>query len=185
VDSDKNIVAVGAAIAEEIAKMGFGVIHDGTLHDYPVFRGAYARSADTVRAILREYPSIKVVLDVHRDGIESGGMPVAAVAEVDGKEAAQIMIVSPADNGNWGIPNFMENFRFASQLQSQMEQESPGLTRAILFQYCNYNLHLSPGALLIEVGSHGNTLEQAIYGGRLFGQSLGRLLTELAIEESG
>jgi stage II sporulation protein P len=180
VDSEQNIVAVGAKMAEEIAKMGFGVIHDGTFHDYPVFRGAYGRSAETVKAILREYPSIKVVLDVHRDGISDGGKPVAAVADINGKEAAQIMIISPADDGNWGIPNFMQNFRFASRLQSQMETDNPGLTRSILFQYCNYNLHLSPGALLIEVGSHGNTLEQALYAGELFGQSLGRLLIDLA-----
>jgi len=181
VDSDNNIVAVGAKIAEEIAKMGFSVIHDGTLHDYPVFRGAYGRSASTVREILREYPSIQVVFDVHRDGIESGGMPVAAIADIKGKEAAQVMIVAPADNGEWDVPNFMENFRFAARLQGQMENDSPGLTRAILFQYCNYNLHLSPAALLIEIGSHGNTLEQALYAGELFGQSVGRLLTELSL----
>jgi stage II sporulation protein P len=179
-DSSKNIVAVGAKIAEEIAKSGFTVIHDGTMHDYPVFSGSYNRSAETVEAILAEFPSIKVVLDIHRDGIESEGAPVAAVSNVHGREAAQIMIISPADDGNWGVPDFMENFRFAGLLQSQLESDNPGLTRAVLLQYCNYNLHLSPGALLIEVGSHGNTLEQALYAGELFGQSVGRLLSRLA-----
>ncbi|MCL2036018.1 MAG: stage II sporulation protein P [Oscillospiraceae bacterium] len=179
VDSDKNIVAVGAKIAEEIAKQGFTVIHDGTLHDYPVYSGAYTRSADTVKAILEEYPSIQIVLDIHRDAIESDGNPVAAVAEVNGREAAQIMIISPADDGNWGVPHFMENFRLAGRIQSKVESDNPGLTRSLLFQYCNYNLHLSPGSLLIEIGSHGNTLDQALYAGELFGRSFGKMLSEL------
>jgi stage II sporulation protein P len=177
-DSRRNIVAVGAKIAEEIAKEGFAVIHDGTLHDYPVFSGSYRRSADTIKAILEEYPSIKVVLDVHRDAIETDdGTPVAAVSG----SVAQVMIVSPADDGKWDVPNFMQNFRFASRLQSRLEFDNPGITRALLFQYCNYNLHLSPASLLIEVGSHGNTLEQALNAGELFGQSVGRLLSELAM----
>jgi stage II sporulation protein P len=180
IDSSQNIVAVGAKIAEEIAAQGFAVIHDGTIHDHPVFSGAYKRSADTVKAILEEYPSIKIVLDIHRDGIEQNGKPVAAVAEINGREAAQIMIISAADDGNWGVPDFLENFRFACRLQSRLESDNQGLTRAVLFQYCNYNMHLSHGALLVEIGSHGNTLEQALYAGELFGQSIGRLLSELS-----
>ena len=180
-DSRGNIVAVGAKIAEEIAKEGFAVIHDGTLHDYPAFSGAYKRSADTIKAILDEFPSIKVILDIHRDAIESENKaPVAAIADINGRDAAQIMIISPADNGEWDVPDFMKNFRFASRLQTRIETDSPGLARALLLQYCNYNLHLSQGSLLVEVGSHGNTLEQALYAGELFGKSVGKLLSELA-----
>jgi stage II sporulation protein P len=181
-DSSRNIVAVGAKIAEEIKAAGFGVIHDTTVHDSPKFSGAYGRSAETVSRILREYPSIKIVLDVHRDAIEYDGIPVAAVSGQPDEASAQIMIISPADNGDWGVPEFMQNFRFAARLQTQLESDNPGLTRAVLFQYCNYNLHLAPGALLVEVGSHGNTLEQALYAGELLGQSLGRLLESLADE---
>jgi len=177
-DPSKSIVAVGAKVAEEIAKAGFATIHDGTVHDYPVYSGAYKRSAETIQEILREYPSIKVVLDIHRDAIEADNKPVAAVTE--DSAAAQIMIISPADNGDWGVPDFMKNFRFASRLQSRLETDNPGLTRALLFQYCNYNMHLSQGALLIEIGSHGNTLEQALRAGELLGRSMGALLEELA-----
>lgn len=179
IDSEKNIIAVGAKIAEEIAKHGFTVIHDGTLHDYPMFSGAYARSAETVKAILEEYPSIKIVLDVHRDAIEREGSPVAAVTQINGKEAAQIMIISAADDGNWDVPEFMQNFRFACYLQGRIESDSPGITRPVLFQYCNYNQHLSTGSLLLEIGSHGNTLEQALYTAELIGQSIGKALAEL------
>lgn len=180
-DSRKNVIAVGAKIAEEIAKEGFAVVHDGTLHDYPVYSGSYKRSAETVKAILEEYPSIKVVLDIHRDAIESDkGVPVAAVNEINERESAQIMIVSPADDGEWNVPDYMKNFRLAALLQSRLEFDNAGITRALLFQYCNYNLHLSTGSLLIEIGSHGNTLAQALYSGELLGQSIGKMLSELA-----
>jgi stage II sporulation protein P len=177
-DPRQNIVAVGAKIAEEIAKSGFGVIHDGTVHDFPVYSGGYRRSAETIQAILDEFPSIQIVLDVHRDAIEENDRPVAAVAAINDTTAAQIMLISAADNaeGEWGVPDFKQNLRFAARLQSQLETDHKGLTRAVLFQYSNYNQHLSAGALLVEIGSHGNTLEQALYSAELLGQSIGRLL---------
>ncbi|MCL1904374.1 MAG: stage II sporulation protein P [Oscillospiraceae bacterium] len=179
-DSRKSVVAVGAKIAEEIAKEGYAVLHDGTVHDYPAYSGSYKRSEETIKSLLSEYPSIKIVLDIHRDAIESeAGVPIAAVNEINGRDAAQIMIVSPADDGEWDVPDYMKNFRLASLLQSHLETQNAGITRALLFQYCNYNLNLSPGSLLIEVGSHGNTLEQAVYAGELLGRSIGQMLNEL------
>ena len=179
-DADKNIVAIGAVIAEEIARAGFGVVHDGTIHDYPVFNGSYSRSEQTITTILERYPSINIVLDIHRDAVESNGAPVAAVTNTTHGEAAQIMIISAADNGEWGVPNFMHNFRFANRLQSQLENDHPGITRALWFKYSNYNQHLTPASLLIEVGTHGNTLDQTLISGRLLGESIGNLLTTLA-----
>ncbi|MCL2755105.1 MAG: stage II sporulation protein P, partial [Oscillospiraceae bacterium] len=183
-DPQRNIVAVGAAAAEEIAAAGFGVVHDATLHDYPAFSGAYSRSAATIREILAEYPSIRIVLDIHRDAIESGGVPVAPVANIArGEQAAQIMIISAADDsGNWNVPDYMENFKFTTRLQTQLEQDNPGITRALWFTPCNYNMNSAPGAMLVEIGGHGNTLEQALLAGRLFGQSMGNLLNSLALE---
>jgi stage II sporulation protein P len=179
-DSSRNITAVGAAIAHEIAKAGFGVVHDGTLHDYPVFQNAYGRSRTSIQAILDEFPSIQIVLDIHRDAFESNGNPVAPVANVNGRQAAQIMIIAAADDGEWNVPNFMQNFRFASRLQSQIERDNPGLTRALWFKPCGYNQQLTPATTLIEVGSHGNTFEQALYAGELLGQSIGRMLDEIS-----
>ncbi len=177
VDPEKSVVAVGAEIANSIAECGIVVIHDGTVHDSPEYKGAYERSAETVKAILNKYPSIKVVLDVHRDAIaETDGSVVAAVAEVDGKNAAQVMIISAADDGTYGIPEFRKNLCLAALLQGQMEGDNPGITRPVLFQYCQYNQHLTTGSLLIEVGSHGNTVEQAKLAGKLIGKSIGKAL---------
>ena len=179
-DPANSVVSVGTAIAEQLAAAGIGVIHDCTVHDSP-YTGAYVRSLDTAKKLLEAYPSIKVVLDIHRDAIGyEDGSRVSAVAEIDGRKAAQIMVVCAADDGSDFVPGFRENLHFACALQQQTETMFPGLTRPILFQYCQYNQQVSPGALLIEVGSHGNTVEQAVYSGELIGRSLAAMLNETA-----
>lgn len=180
-DASQSVVAVGQRIAEKLAENGICVIHDGTLHDYPYYNGAYDRAEETVKQILAAYPSIKVVLDVHRDGIEeSDGTRVAAVADINGREAAQVMIISAASDGYYYVPNYLDNFHFACLLQNSMESANPGITRPVLFQYCQYNQHLTTGSLLLEIGSHGNTLEQALYTGELIGESIAKALLSIA-----
>lgn len=174
-DTSLNMVAVGAAIAEQLNAAGIVTLQDATLHDYPSYNGSYERSNETVRAYLEQYPSIKVVLDVHRDAIEpASGQRVSVVAEIDGQTAAQVMIICGADNGG-NLPNFQQNLAFAAAWENAMESRYPGLTRPVLFDYRYYNQDLTTGSLLIEIGSHGNTLEQAKYSGRLVGQALAAL----------
>ena len=170
-----NMAAVGEEIAAQLNAAGIVTLHDTTLHDYPSYNGSYERSNETVRAYLEQYPSIKAVLDVHRDAIEpSGDQRVSAVAEIDGQTAAQVMIICGADNGG-NLPNFQQNLAFAAAWENAMESRYPGLTRPVLFDYRYYNQDLTTGSLLIEIGSHGNTLEQAKYSGRLVGQALAAL----------
>lgn len=178
-DSSKNMVMVGDAIAAQLEAAGIGVIHDTTIHDYPSYTGSYARSAETVKAILADYPSIKVVLDVHRDAIGHDGTILQPTVEINGKKACQVMIISGCDDGTMGMPSYLLNFRFACLWQQQMETDHPGLTRPILFDYRKYNQDLTTGSLLIEVGTHGNTLEQAAYAGELVGESLAKALLTL------
>ncbi|MBQ8688258.1 MAG: stage II sporulation protein P [Ruminococcus sp.] len=178
-DNEKNVVAVGEVIAEKLREAGIGVIHSDAVHDYPSYNGAYERSAETVTAILEQYPSIRVVLDIHRDAIGTDTAITQPVVEINGKEAAQIMIISGCDDGTMDMPNYMFNFRFACRLQEQMENMYPGLTRPILFDYRRYNQNLTTGSLLIEVGSHGSTLDQALYAGALFGDALVQVLLDL------
>lgn len=175
-DPDNGVVAVGAAIAEELSSAGIAVVHDGTIHDNQ-YTGAYTRSLGTVEKVLSEYPSIKIVLDIHRDAIEDNGSRVSAVTEIDGKKAAQVMIISAADDGTYNIPNYLDNFHFACAFQQAMELNFPTLTRPVLFQYCHYNQHTTTGSLLLEIGSHGNTIEQAVYSGHLVGKALASLFT--------
>ena len=172
-----GVVAVGEAIAGELAAAGISVIHDCTVYDDP-YNGAYSRSLAGTVELLERFPSIKVVLDIHRDAIEyTDGTRVSAVTEIDGKKAAQFMVICAADDGNYDVPDFMDNFHFACELQQEAEKLFPTLTRPVLFQYCQYNQQLSKGALLIEVGSHGNSVDQAVYTGELIGKTLVSLFT--------
>ena len=181
VDPKQSVVAVGERISIKLAEAGICTIHDGTVHDSPLYNGSYDRAEETVTAILEQYPSIKVVLDIHRDGIvQEDGTWVSAVNEINGKQAAQVMIISAAGGGAYYVPNYIDNFHLACLLQDNMEAANPGITRPILFDYCQYNQHLSKGSLLIEVGSHGNTLEQALYSGDLIGASIAQALVSLA-----
>ncbi|MBO7472839.1 MAG: stage II sporulation protein P [Ruminococcus sp.] len=178
-DDTKNVVMVGNAIQAELEAQGIGVIHAVDIHDYPSYNGSYSRSRETILPILEKYPSIKVVLDIHRDAIASENCAYQPFIEEDGREAAQIMIISGCDDGTLGMPNYMQNYHFACTLQSKLENDHEGFTRPVLFDYRHYNQDLTNGSLLIEVGSHGNTLEQAQYAGQLFGRSLGELLNSM------
>ncbi|MDR1754035.1 MAG: stage II sporulation protein P [Eubacterium sp.] len=179
IDSNNNVVSVGAEIANVLSEYGISAIHDGTIHDFPEYSDSYNRSAVTASELLRMNPSIKIVLDIHRDAISEGNAPVAAVTDINGKPAAQVMIISAADDGNYDIPNYLENLKLAAYLQERMERDNPGITRPVLFQYCHYNQDLSTGSLLFEIGSHGNTIDEAVYTGRLIGESIAKALAEL------
>lgn len=177
-DDSMNMAAVGDKIAEQLEGAGIGVIHDVTKHDYPSYNGSYDRSRVTALDILAENPSIKVVLDIHRDAIERpDGTRIAPTVEINGKNAAQVMIISGCDDGTMGMPNYMKNFRFASALQQQLEEDFPGLTRPVLFDYRQYNQDLTTGSILIEVGGHANSIDEALYSGELIGRALADLFS--------
>ncbi len=179
-ETDKNMVMVGDAIAEQLAAAGIGVVHAREIHDFPVWSGSYDNSAATVRSILAEYPSICIALDIHRDALGEGDAVAAPVADISGKQSAQIMIISGCDDGTMGMPEYRKNFHFASKLQQTAEKMFPGFTRPILFDYRKYNQDLTQGSLLIEVGSQGNTLEEVRFAGELTGKALSAVITDLA-----
>lgn len=177
-NNDENMVAVGDVLAQALEDAGIAVIHDTTQHDYPSYNGGYDRSAKTVSDYLAEYPSIKVVLDIHRDAIvREDDVIVKPVVEIDGRKAAQLMIISACDNeGTLGVPGWENNLRFAAALTNAIEKDSPGLMRPIFFANRKYNMNLSPGALLLEFGGHANTLEEAKYTAELAGKSIAKFL---------
>lgn len=169
--SDKrNVTAIGDALCNALAKRGISSVHDCKIHDYPSFPGAYSSSAETIKRDLEQYPSIKIIIDLHRDAIinTDGSLP-APIAEINGKNAAQFMIISGCDDGTFDMPDYIENFKLACLLQNCAETAYPSLARPVLFDYRCYNQNLFTGALLIEVGSHGNSLNEVVYTGELLG----------------
>lgn len=187
-DENFNMIKVGNMIARTLSENGIGVVHDTTIHDYPSYNGSYERSAETVKTWLERYPTIKVVLDVHRDAIErtvdGETVRVKPTTEINGKKAAQIMIIAGCDDGKMNMPNYKENLRFAAALQDRLETDFPTITRPLMFDYRKYNQDLTTGSILVEMGGHANSLDEAVYSGELLGKSLSTLL-KTYMDENG
>lgn len=178
-DNNNNMVAVGAVMAQTLREHGIGVIQDTSQHDYPSYDGSYANSYRAIKDYLARYPTIKVVLDLHRDAIERDGrVIVKPTLEANGQKYAQLMIISNCDDGSGLIPNWRENLRFAAAFSNRLESNTPGITRPLMFSYRKYNQQLSTGALLLEFGSHANTLDEAKHTAVLAGEALAQMLLE-------
>lgn len=158
-----NVVRVGEEIAKNLKNMGIEVIHDKTIHDYPSYNGSYVNTMKTIQSQIKKNPSICFVLDIHRDGlITEDGKKLKVTAQIDGKKAAQIMFVVGTNQFGLEHPKWRENFKLALKLQEQCNRLYPGLARPIHLTKYRYNQHLTTGSLIIEMGSNGNTLEEAL-----------------------
>ncbi|MDR2525233.1 MAG: stage II sporulation protein P [Oscillospiraceae bacterium] len=174
-NKNKNVVRVGDAIAQMLERAGYQVIHDTTVYDRQ-YGGAYDRSRLTMQKYLKEYPNIMVTVDVHRDAIHpDDGSHIKPVATVNGKKAAQIMIITGIEEGAIvDYPDWRQNLTFALQLHKAAEDLAPGLMRPLFFCPRKYNMNETPYSLLLEFGSDGNTLEEAVYSGRLIGAAMAK-----------
>ncbi len=172
-----NMIRVGEEIASVLESEGVGVIHDKTVYDSQ-YSGAYERSGKAVDEYLKKYPSIQVVIDVHRDGIQtSETSKIKPVTTINGKKAAQIMIISGCEgNGVTDFPDWEYNLRFALNLQKKAEDMYPSLMRPLFFCNRKYNMYKSKCSVLLEIGSDANTIDEAAYSGRLIGDVLAKLI---------
>ena len=162
-DTGFNVVSVGERVAQILEAGGIRVIHDKTLHDYPSYNSAYTNARSTIEACLSENPSVCLVLDLHRDAAEdeNGNQKTSSVS-IDGESTANLMLVMGSDKGSLSYPNWEQNLALAVKLQAQLEQMHPGLCKPIRLSASRYNQDLSDGALLVEVGTAGNTHREAL-----------------------
>ena len=179
-DCTHNVVRVGEEMATVFRAYGFQVIHDTTLFDYPAYNGAYDRSKAAVEQWMAQYPTIKVVLDVHRDALVGSGGEVYKMVSVEaGRKVAQVMMVLGTDAGGADHPRWKDNMAFALRLQRNLVKGYASLVRPTVLRKSRYNQQLCPGSILVEVGGHGNTLSEAIAGGRLWADNVARTLLEM------
>ncbi|WP_300411711.1 stage II sporulation protein P [uncultured Oscillibacter sp.] len=179
-----NVVKVGDEMAEVLGDAGLSVLHDRTLYDYPNYTGAYDRALTAIRRNLEKYPSIRFVLDVHRDAIEDGqGNQYKAVSEVEGVGVpAQMSLVMGSDGSGLEHPRWLENLRLAAAVQQDVLEHYPTLMRPVLLRNSRYNQHATTGSLLLEVGAAGNSPEEAVLAGRLFAERFAAVLLEKGVE---
>ena len=179
-DTKENVVKVGEVLTKVLEKKGIETIHDTKLHDTPSFNGSYASSLKAIEAYLKQYPSIQVVLDVHRDSIVYGdGTKAQLVTEIDGKNAAQLMFVVGTDQKGLEHPNWKENIKSAVHFQNAICKKYPTLMRHINLRRERFNGHTSHASMIIEAGSSGNSLSEAVYSITLAGECIGDFLNSL------
>ena len=175
-NNDFNVVAVGEELTRALEEKGVRTLHDSTVHD-STYNGSYDRSARTASDDMERCPSIKVVLDIHRDALGTDESKVKTVFEHNGRKGAQIMILAGCDPDNErGFSHWENNLSFALKLQNTAESLYPGMTRPISFDYFAYNEYLCDGSLLIEVGTDANSIDEAEYSASLLADVLARVL---------
>ena len=176
-----NVCHVGKVLSESLAENGITAICDTTSHDYPSYSGGYSRSLKTVEENLKKYPSIEVVIDLHRDAISgSDGSYLKTAAEINGETAAQVLVIVGTDAGGLSHPDWQKNLALGLHVQKDLCDMYPGLARPLQLRTERFNGHVSPGALLIEIGSNANTMEEAVLGAKLFGKTLAKTLHRLS-----
>ena len=161
-DEDYNMISIGDHLAGLLEKGGIRVVHDRTLHDYPSYNGSYNHARKSIRQYLEEYPSIRLVLDLHRDASDDYSNQMRTEARVNGKPSAQIMLVAGSDAAGLKHPNWEENLALALKIHTQCERLAPGIMRYVNLRAQRFNQDLSPGALIVEVGAAGNTHDEAL-----------------------
>ncbi|WBW95788.1 stage II sporulation protein P [Oceanirhabdus sp. W0125-5] len=179
-DNDKNVVAVGKALVNELENYGIKVIHDTTIHDDKNYNHSYKYSGKTLDKYLDKYGDMDLVIDIHRDAVDN---KAAVTTRLNGKDVAKIMFVFAKEN-----QHFDDNYRVASDLLKISKGLFPGLVRGEGEFYRNrginyYNQHKSKGAVLIEVGAHTNksieAKETAKYLGRIMAEYLYKKYSEV------
>lgn len=178
-DQNLNVIRIGKELAKIFEDCGLNVIHDTQVFDYPSYTGSYNRSCEAVEKYLADYPSIKIVIDLHRDALCSDTVTYKTTATEQGVCASQIMLFVGSDASGLEHPNWRQNLSLAIYLQNAVCQSYPSLMRPITLTKYRYNQHLSPGSMIIEVGSNGNTLQEALAAIRLFGKAAGPAIAAL------
>ena len=161
-DEDYNMISVGEYLGRLLEAAGIRVIRDTTIHDYPSYSGSYNHARKSINQYLEEYPSIRLVLDLHRDASGNNTSQMRTEATVGGKPSAQLMLVVGTSASGLRHPNWEENLALGLKLHAQCERIAPGIMRYVNLRAQRFNQDLSSGALIVEVGAAGNTHREAL-----------------------
>ena len=162
---EDTIVGVGEHLSQILSEdYGYNVLHYKEEFD-AVRDEAYAKSLPAMEALLEEYPTIEVIIDLHRDAVSEGR---EMVVDVGGKRTAKMMFFngisrskSTGEISYLHNDNLTENLAFSFQMQTLAGQYYPGLTRKVYIKQYRYNMHLRGRTLLVELGDESNTVEEA------------------------
>ena len=168
---EENMVSIGAEVARVLEAGGIRVIHDRTLYDDPSYADAYSNARQAIRQWLSDYPTIRLVLDIHRDASAGTQGQLITSATVGGQRSAQLMLVLGTDQRS-AHPAWQENLALGLKLATLLEQYNPGICRPIQLRSQRFNMDLCPGSLLVEVGAAGNTHQEALIAANALAQAI-------------
>ncbi len=171
-NTDFNVIRVGEELAGALREKGIDVIHDKTINDYPSYNDSYYKTEKIIRSHLEKHKDIVLVFDLHRDAVGTEEKVVKFTSEIQGKTAAQVMMVCGTDT-NLTNPDWQENLKLAIGIQDYFNRNYPGFLRPINLRKERFNMHLTTGSLLFEVGTNGNSLKEAVWAAKVLGYGLG------------
>ncbi len=174
-DNEYNVYAVGEELCRVLREeYGVECIHADEKHEKPLITTAYSRSLITARSYLEQYPTLKMFIDLHRDGVPDTGFEDDFIT-VDGVECARMMFVvgtgksgkssqtapdeSPDTQND--MPDFESNYALALKLTEKLLSVNGRFMRNIRVKSGKYNQQLSSMSMLVEIGHNANTLTQA------------------------
>ena len=161
-DENYNMLSIGDYLVRLLEAGGIQAIQDRTLHDYPSYSGSYNHARKSIAAYLEEYPSIQLVLDLHRDASGDNHNQMRTFATVNGLPSAQLMLVVGSNGTGLTHPDWEQNLALGLKLHTQLERIAPGVTRYVNLRAQRFNQDLSSGALIVEIGAAGNTHAEAL-----------------------
>lgn len=172
-DVQSNMIAIGEAFCSTLSKNGVSAIQCRIMHDREDYNSSYANSRQSIEEYLDEFPSIKYVIDVHRDSLtaEDGTKTKVIASDIEG--CAQVMLVNGTAFDNWE-----DNLSLALKFKKVMDEKYPSLSRPIYLRNSKYNLDLTRGSLLLEVGTCANTLEEAKKAAELSAECFATLIKQ-------
>lgn len=180
-DTNYSVIRVGRALAEALRAYGLNVLHDEGLYDYPSYTSSYVRSGQAIEEYLDAYSGISLVIDLHRDALGDGDTIYKTVTHAEGAQAAQLMFVMGSDI-NLEHPYWQDNLTLALTLQNAVSSRYPELMRPTTLCAYRYNQQLTSGSLLMEVGTAGNSLQEAITAVQLFADAVAPYLLSCVAE---
>ncbi|MCL6478194.1 MAG: stage II sporulation protein P [Peptococcaceae bacterium] len=167
-----GVVTVAAALQEALEKKhGIPVARSDRINDMD-YNNSYLESEKTARELLAANPKTRVILDIHRD---SGKTREQSVISINGRPAAPILFIVGSDTRR-PFPTWRQNHSFAGELSRQLNEMYPGLSLGVRVKDGLYNQHLHPGAVLVEIGTSRNSVEEAVRSAQFLADALAVLI---------
>ncbi len=173
-NTDKNVVHVGKHLFDTLSKKGISAIHCSEMFDKDSYINAYRNSFLAVNEYLKKYPSIKYVVDLHRDAVQNDSGKYSKVLTSGGN--AQLMFVVGTNEAGANHPEWKENLACAYELQTLVCEQHPDLMRPIYLRKASFNQQLLDGYFILEAGSCANTLDEVLPSVEAFGEVLAKKL---------